>query len=77
MEKILKGPISAGSSADMVIMLRAFDLKKVSEGGGDHYESIIVHEVPLNKTDQWLQAMERKGYLIEPKVYTGLYFLKH
>ena len=60
----------------MVTIVRALDLKKVSPGGGDEFESIVVHEVPLEETDRWLATMRRKGYLVEPKIYTGLYFLK-
>ena len=76
MTKLLEGPVSSGSSADMVTIVQAQNLKKVSQGGGDEFEAIIVHEVPLIETDQWLSKMRRKGYLIEPKIYTGLYFLK-
>jgi len=72
---ILKGPSSSGSSADLVTMVRAVDIEKVGEGTGDGTESIKVHEVPLAKVDQWLKSMEKKGCLIEPKVYAGLYFL--
>lgn len=75
--KLLEGPVSSGSSADKISMMRAYDLKKIAQGGGDHMECIVVHEVPLKEIDQWLKKMERRGYLIEPKVYTGLYFLKN
>ncbi|HQP10428.1 MAG TPA: NUDIX hydrolase [Candidatus Omnitrophota bacterium] len=74
--KLLEGPVSSGSSGDIVTMVRAFDLKKVCCGGGDEFENIIVHEVPLQETDRWLCERRKKGYLIEPKIYTGLYFLK-
>ncbi|MBN1870676.1 MAG: NUDIX hydrolase [Candidatus Omnitrophica bacterium] len=74
--KIIEGPVSSGCCADIVTMVRAQDLRKVSCGGGDELEWIIVHEVPLNKTDPWLNRMRRKKYLVEPKIYTGLYFLK-
>lgn len=73
--KVLTGPSSSGSSADLVTIVRAFGLKKVAAGGGDHTESIIVHDVPLNEIEQWLTRMSQRGYLIEPKVYTGLFFL--
>jgi len=76
MIKILKGPVSSGSNADLITMFLAKDVKKVSKGGGDDFESIIVHSVPLENVDQWLTKMERKGYLVEPKIYAGLYYLK-
>jgi ADP-ribose pyrophosphatase len=34
-----------------------------------------VHLVPLVEADSWLQARAAEGYLIDPKVYAGLYFL--
>jgi ADP-ribose pyrophosphatase len=49
---------------------------KVANGGGDETESIKVHEVLLAEADLWLYEMEQKGFLIDPKVYVGLYFLK-
>ncbi|MBI5415697.1 MAG: NUDIX hydrolase, partial [Candidatus Omnitrophica bacterium] len=73
--KLLAGPVSSGFTADIVTVVRAYGLRKVAQGGGDHTESIRVHEVPLAKVEQWLKQMSRKGYLIEPKVYMGLFFL--
>lgn len=75
MTKLLDGPSSSGSTSDFVTVFYAHDLKKVSKGGGDETESIIVHEVPLEEVDQWLDKMRRKKFLIEPKIYAGLYFL--
>ena len=76
MKKILEGPVSSGSSGDMVTVFWARDVRKVSKGGGDNLESIIVHAVPIKTVDQWLKKMKLKGFLIEPKIYAGLYFLK-
>lgn len=74
--KILTGPVSSGSSADLVQFYIAQGARRVTEGGGDDFESIVVHAIKLNQADRWLSQMSRKGYLIEPKIYTGLYFLK-
>ena len=75
---LLQGPVSSGSSGDLVTMVRATGLKKITKGGGvDESESIIVHEIDLNDVDAWLKTMESQGYLVEPKIYTGLYFLKN
>ena len=73
--KLLTGPVSSGSSADLVTLVRAYGLTKISAGGGDHTEAIRVHEVPLHQVEQWLKKMSSRGYLVEPKVYTGLFFL--
>ena len=76
--QLLEGPVSSGSSGDLVTMVLAKGLRKVSAGGGvDHDESIIVHEINLKNVDSWLRKMEGKGYLVEPKIYTGLYFLNN
>lgn len=75
MKVLLQGPVSGGASSDMVTMLLAGDLKKIGVGGGDHTENITVHEVPLVQTESWLRKQEKKGFLIEPKIYSGLYFL--
>jgi len=77
MIKLIDGPVSGGSSSDIITIVQASDIKKVAKGGGDEYESIHIHEVPLHKTDQWLIHMRKKGCLIEPKIYAGLYFLKN
>ena len=74
--KILEGPVSSGSSSDLVTLFLAYNAQKVAVGGGDDLESIIVHAVSIKNVDQWLAKMKRKGCLIEPKIYTGLYFLK-
>lgn len=76
MALLLKGPVASGLSSDMVTMVRAYGLTKIAPGGGDELESITVHEVALAKVDQWLKAVRKKGALVEPKVYTGLYFLQ-
>ena len=75
--KLLSGPVSAGATSDIVTMVRAYNLEKVAPGGGDNTESIVVHEIPMDQADVWLKQMQMEGYLIEPKVYSGLYFLRN
>jgi len=74
--RLLVGPVSAGACSDLVTMVEAYGLRKEGKGGGDDTENITVHEVPLDRAHIWLRWKEKQGYLIEPKVYTGLYFLK-
>lgn len=75
MTKILTGPVSPGSSADLMTLFLAKDLMKVHDGGGDHTENIEVCVIPLSRVEEWLRQMERKRYLVDPKVYAGLHFL--
>lgn len=70
------GPVSSSSSSDIMILYLARGLRKVSSGGGDATESIKVHVIDLDQTDAWLCEKEKAGCLVDPKVYTGLYFLK-
>lgn len=71
------GPSSAGMSTEMMHFVRALELEKVGEGGGDDSEDIVVHAVPRAEAGDWLQAMSRKGYSIDPKLFAGLWFLEH
>ena len=75
MTKILIGPVSPGSSADLMTLFLAEGLTKAGDGGGDHTEDIEVCEIPLQSVENWLKQMEGKGCLVDPKVYAGLYFL--
>ena len=76
--KFFEGPVSAGMCRDMVTIFHAEGLKKVAAGGGlGHLEKIKVHEVPMKTVDAWLKRQVRKGLLVGPNVFAGLYFLKH
>jgi len=76
MTRILTGPVSPGSSADCMTLFMAEGLTKTGDGGGDHTEDIEVFEIPLDQVTPWLRSMERRGHLVDPKVYCGLHFLE-
>jgi ADP-ribose pyrophosphatase len=77
-KKFFEGPVSAGMCKDMVTILHATGLKKVGPGGGKgDLEQIKVHEVPMKTADAWLKCQTKKGLLVGPNVFAGLYFLKH
>ena len=71
------GAPSAGMSDEMITLLRAEGLEKVSDGGGVEHEEITVHLVPLREIDGWLGDRATAGFVIDIKVYAGLYFLRH
>ena len=73
---LVGGPVSSGLSTEIVTFYQALEAVKKGPGGGDATESIKVHEVPLKEADLWLYEMEKRGFLVDPKVYVGLYFLK-
>ena len=74
-EQLAGGPPSAGLSNEVVVFFRARNLRKVGDGGGEKNESITVHKVHLPHVAEWLKAREKEGFLIDPKIYAGLYFL--
>ena len=76
-EFIHRGPSSSGMSTEMIAFVRAYDLEKVSAGGGDESENIIVHEVPRDEAGAWLFARADEGYSIDPKLFAGLWFVEH
>lgn len=76
MMRLTSGPVSAGFGTEVLTFFRAGGLKKVDDGGGDDSEDILVHEVPLARARAWLSRRERAGLMIDPKVFTGLYFLR-
>lgn len=76
-EFIHRGPSSSGMSTEMIAFVRAYDLEKVSAGGGDETENIIVHEVPRRQAGVWLFARAAEGYSIDPKLFAGLWFVEH
>ena len=45
-------------------------------GGGVENENITVREAPLEDIDAWLAAQEEQGIALDPRIFTGLYFLK-
>jgi len=72
---VTEGPSASGSSAVILTFVRALDIQKIHEGGGDPTESIIVHEVALKDVPHWITQKRRQGCLVDPKIYAGLYFL--
>ena len=72
---LIEGPPSAGLSSEIITFFLARGLTKVGSGGGDDTEDIIVHEIPVAQVHEWLEDKRRAGMMVDPKIYTGLYFL--
>lgn len=75
LDLIMAGPYSPGRSSDFYTFYRASGLRRVSAGGGDEHEDIVVHEAPLDRIDAWLAEKSEAGLLIDPKIFAGLYFI--
>ena len=78
MKKLFVGPVSAGMCRDMVTIFHASGIQKIARGGGvGAWEQIKVHEVPLKSIDRWLKSQQKKGRLVAPNIFAGIYFLKN
>ena len=75
MQLMMSGPISAGLCDETISLYIARNLQRVGPGGGDESEDIIVHEVPFERIEAWLQEQSEAGRLLDPKIYSGIYFL--
>jgi ADP-ribose pyrophosphatase len=74
LELVSSGPISAGLSTELITVYLARGVRRVARGGGDATEDIRVHAVPLAKVEGWLRRAEKRGRLVDVKVYAGLHF---
>ena len=66
-------PASPGLTSERIQLYIADGVKKVSKGGGDESEDITVYEVDLREIDSWLRDRVAEGYLVDMKVYAGLF----
>lgn len=74
---ICAGPPSSGLTTEFITLFLATELRQTGPGGGDEHERITVHTPTLAETPRWLTAQAQRGALVDPKVYTGLYFIEH
>ena len=74
-EALTTGPACSGITSERVTLFHATGLSRAGKGGGVAHEDITVHEVPLAEVIPWLEAKAKTGVLIDPKVYTGLFFV--
>ena len=75
LEHLLTCPSSAGLSDEIVTFLLATDLERTGPGGGDESEDIMVHEVAVDEVPAWLSSVMRRGCLVDPKIYSALFWL--
>jgi ADP-ribose pyrophosphatase len=72
-DALLEGPVAVGVSDEVVSFFRARGIARVGAGGGDDTEEITVHEVPLGELRGFLEAKQRAGLAVDPKIHAGLY----
>ena len=77
LELLMEGPNSSGSSSSTMSIYLASGLVKTGRGGGDADENITVHVVPIAGIWTWLAGQRAMGKLLDPKIFTGLWFVEH
>lgn len=75
-ECIHQGPSSPGMAAEIITLVRAWDLTRVGDGGGVDSEDIRVHRVAIAQVSAWLAARVAAGQLTDHRVYAALYFMQ-
>ncbi len=73
--RLASGPSSPGLTSEVVELYLARDVVRVSGGGGDGHEQIVVHEVPVSGLPDWLAAQEARGALVDFKIHAAMYLL--
>lgn len=74
--QLLTCPSSSGMSDEIITFMLARNLRKTGPGGGDASEDIAVHCIALDQVDGWLQQRISEGLLVDPKIWSALYWLK-
>ena len=76
LEHVVDAPSSPGLTSETYSIFRARGLVRVSAGGGDASEDIVVYEVPLAGAEAWLAERAKGGTMVDLKVYAGLFFAR-
>ncbi len=74
-EAVTTGAACSGLTSERTTLFHATDLRRAGPGGGIGKEDNTVHEVALTEIVAWLETQAKTGRLIDPKVYTGLFFV--
>ncbi len=74
---LFSGPSSPGLSSETLSFYFATGLHRVGEGGGGDNENITVHEVPLQGIEIWLAERVAEGIVLDPRIFSGLWFLRN
>jgi ADP-ribose pyrophosphatase len=63
-------------SSEIITLVRASNLRKLSAGGGVDTEAIQVHEVLLSELEARLTKWTEEGKLVDLKVYAAQHFAR-
>jgi ADP-ribose pyrophosphatase len=71
---LASGTTSAGISSEIITLIHAKKLRKISACGGVDTEAIRVHEVVLSEVNIRLKKWATEGKLVDLKVYAAMHF---
>ena len=66
------GVTAPGLSSEPFYIVQVEGLEQLNAGGGVDGEDITVHRVPLIGVMPWLEAQQRKGLLVDFRIYAAL-----
>jgi ADP-ribose pyrophosphatase len=72
-QKLIDGPSSAGMTNEVNTIFLASEMTRMSEGGGDRYETITVHIVNLKDVTNWCLDRQAEGKMIDLKIFAALH----
>ncbi|MCK5475060.1 MAG: NUDIX hydrolase [Candidatus Pacebacteria bacterium] len=75
-EKLFAGPVSAGLSFEFLTVFWATDLEFVGKKDGREERGITVYKIPFKEADEWLRGMEKKGMLVDVKLWARISYIK-
>ncbi len=76
LERMGRGPGSAGASSEMVTFFFAADARRVAEQAPADRGLLRVHVVGLERLPEWTREQEARGALVDPKIWAGLYLAR-
>ena len=76
-EKLFAGTVSAGLTPEFLTVFWATDLEFVGKKDGREERGITVYKIPLKKADEWLRGMEKRGMLIDVKLWARISYIKY
>lgn len=71
-ELLLASPTSAGMTPELTHLFHATDLVKETEGGGNEFENITVHIIPITGLRAFFSEKQAQGCLIDFKIHASL-----
>lgn len=74
--KLTEGPSSAGLTDEFITIFHAYEMTRMTAGGGTGGEDITVHIVNLEDVNSWCSDRQAEGKMVDFKIFAALHLLK-